>query len=66
MYDSLRPELLTATEKQRKLMRSDPVHVVTKERVETKGKDKRSPVLEVVRLGGEKLEFFGHFMGVAE
>lgn len=31
MYDSLRPELLTATEKQRKLMRSDPVHVVTKE-----------------------------------
>jgi len=31
MYDSLRPELLTATEPQRRLMRRDPVHVVTKE-----------------------------------
>ena len=31
MYDSLRPELLTATEPQRRLMRQDPVHVVTKE-----------------------------------
>jgi hypothetical protein len=32
MYDSLRPELLTATETQRRMMRADPVHVVTRER----------------------------------
>ena len=31
MYDSLRPELLTATERQRRMMQADPVHVVTKE-----------------------------------
>ena len=31
MYDSLRPELLTATEKQKQMMRADPVHVVTRE-----------------------------------
>lgn len=31
MYDSLRPELLTATETQRRMMRADPVHVVTRE-----------------------------------
>lgn len=31
MYDSLRPELLTATAKQRRLMERDPTHVVTRE-----------------------------------
>ena len=31
MYDSLKPELLTATERQKRLMKQDPVHVVTKE-----------------------------------
>merc|ERR1719401_283250 len=31
MYDSLRPELLTATEAQRRAMRSDPTAVVMKE-----------------------------------
>lgn len=31
MYDTLRPELITATEKQRELMRRDPTYVVEKD-----------------------------------
>lgn len=56
MYDSLRPELLTATEAQRKKMSRDPVHVVTKEMF----LQNQFPYMEVRRpfiLGTQKQEW---------